>query len=111
MNISKKVTVKFGQTDDVNKKFCKFDEVISLMNQAVKEPEHSGNYHDYMELCKLYDKNDNGTMMMAELENILCNLADEIPKEDCLKSLMNWHPRKMRMVSSPTKTSWINCAE
>ena len=75
MNISKKVTVKFGQTDDVNKKFCKFDEVISLMNQAVKEPEHSGNYHDYMELCKLYDKNDNGTMMMAELENILCNLG------------------------------------
>ena len=77
MNISKKVTVKFGQTDDVNKKFCKFDEVISLMNQAVKEPEHSGNYHDYMELCKLYDKNDNGTMMMAELENILCNLGKQ----------------------------------
>jgi myosin light chain 6 len=94
MNISKKVTVKFGQTDDVNKKFCKFDEVISLMNQAVKEPEHSGNYHDYMELCKLYDKNDNGTMMMAELENILCNLADEIPKEDCLKMFDELAPKE-----------------
>merc|ERR1711976_397863 len=28
------------------------------------------------------DKNENGTMMLAELENILSNLADEIPKED-----------------------------
>ena len=75
MNIAKKVTVKFGQTDDFNKKFCTFDEVIKLMNEAVKEPEHSGNYHDYVELCKLYDKNENGTMMLAELENILCNLG------------------------------------
>ena len=34
-----------------------------------------GNYHDYVELCKLYDKNENGTMMLAELENILSNLG------------------------------------
>jgi hypothetical protein len=26
-------------------------------------------------LCKLYDKNENGTMMLAELENILSNLG------------------------------------
>ena len=75
MNIAKKVCVKFGQTDDTGKKFAKFDEVVGLMNQAIKEPEHSGNYHDYVELCKLYDKNENGTMMLAELENILCNLG------------------------------------
>jgi len=87
MNIAKKVTVKFGQTDDTGKKFCTFDEVIKLMNEAVKEPEHSGNYHDYVELCKLYDKNENGTMMLAELENFLTNLGDEIPKEDTAKLL------------------------
>ena len=71
MNITKKVCVKFGQTDDVEKKYCKFDEVIALMEQAVKEPEHSGNYHDFVELCLLYDKNENGTMMLAELETFL----------------------------------------
>merc|ERR1711963_335366 len=87
MNIAKKVTVKFGQTDDTGKKFCTFDEVIKLMNEAVKEPEHSGNYHDYVELCELYDKNENGTMMLAELENFLTNLGDEIPKEDTVKLL------------------------
>merc|ERR1712223_263492 len=67
MNLTKKTTVKYGQTDDVEKKFCKFDEVVSLVQQAVKEPEHTGNYHDYVKLCKLYDKNENGTMMLDEL--------------------------------------------
>jgi len=87
LNIIKKVCVKFGQTDDYGKKFVKFDEVVSLMQQAIKEPDNSGNYHDYVELCKLYDKNENGTMMLAELENFLTNLGDEIPKEDTIKLL------------------------
>merc|ERR1712037_1033981 len=68
MNLTKKTTVKYGQTDDVEKKFMKFDDVVALMQQAVKEPEHTGNYHDYVELCRLYDKNENGTMMLAELD-------------------------------------------
>jgi len=87
LNIIKKVCVKYGQTDDYGKKFCKFDEVVSLMQQAIKEPDNKGNYHDYVELCKLYDKNENGTMMLAELENFLSNLGDEIPKEDTVKLL------------------------
>merc|ERR1711963_696495 len=86
-NIVKKICVKYGQTDDTGKKFCKFDEVVSLVQQALKEPENTGNYHDFVELCKLYDKNENGTMMLAELENFLSNLGDEIPKEDTAKML------------------------
>merc|ERR1711862_201927 len=86
-NLTKKTTVKYGQTDDFEKKFCKFDEVVSLVQQAVKEPEHTGNYHDYIELCKLYDKNENGTMMLAELETFLSLMGDEIPKDDCAKLL------------------------
>merc|ERR1711997_149850 len=58
MNLTKKTTVKYGQTDDVEKKFC-----------------------------KLYDKNENGTMMLAELETFLSLMGDEIPKEDCTKLL------------------------
>merc|ERR1712001_158416 len=110
MNLTKKTTVKYGQTDDVEKKFCKFDEVVSLVQQAVKEPEHTGNYHDYVELCKLYDKNENGTMMLAELETFLSLMGDEIPKEDCAKLLDELAVLRMRMVSSPTDPSWTNCA-
>jgi Ca2+-binding EF-hand superfamily protein len=40
----------------------------------------------------LYDKNENGTMMLAELENILANLADEVPKEDCAKMFAELAP-------------------
>ena len=71
MNLTKKITVKYGQTDDFDKAFKTYDEVVDLVHQACKEPEHTGNYHDYVELCKLYDKNDNGMMMFAELETFL----------------------------------------
>jgi len=87
MNITKKVCVKYGQTEDVEKKFVKFDEVVKLIQEAVKEPENSGTYADYAELCKLYDKNDNGTMMYAELDQILSSMGDLVPKEDCDKLL------------------------
>merc|ERR1711971_450421 len=87
MNLTKKTTVKFGQTDDVEKAYKKFDEVVALVQQAVKEPEHTGNYFDYVELCKLYDKNENGTMMLAELEAFFSLMGDEIPKDDCTKLL------------------------
>ena len=94
MNIIKKTTVKFGQTDDFGKKFCKYDEVVKLMQEAVKEPDSTGNYHDYVELCKLYDKNENGTILLAELENILSNLGDMIPKEDYQKMLDELAPKE-----------------
>merc|ERR1719510_2189196 len=58
MNLTKKVCVKYGQTDDVEKKFLPFDEVVELAKKVVAEPEHTGNYHDFVELCKLYDKNE-----------------------------------------------------
>merc|ERR1712241_647556 len=50
-----------------------------------RHPRLSGTYNDYLELLKLYDKNSNGTMMLAELDNILCNLGDEVPKDDVQK--------------------------
>jgi len=86
-NITKKVCDKYGQMDNTEKKYTKFDEVVKLVQQALKEPEHSGEIKDYMELCKLYDKNDNGTVMLAELENFLSNLGDMVPKEDTMKLL------------------------
>ena len=80
MNTTKKVCVGLGQTDEEGKKFAKFDDVVEKVNAAKDTP--SGTFADYVELLKLYDKNCNGTMMLAELENILANLGDEIPKDD-----------------------------
>ena len=101
MNITKKACVKHGQTDDTGKKFAKFGEVIEKMKLAAAEPDNSGNYHDYVELCKLYDKNENGTMMLAELENILCNLGKK--GLDSVRSL-GVHVLKFYV---PIPTIWI----
>lgn len=87
INVTKKICVSLGQTDERDKKFAKYDEIVKLVQEAVKTPDAVGTYHDYIELCKLYDKNENGTMMLAELENVLSNLADEIPKEDTMALL------------------------
>jgi len=86
-NVTKKVCVGLGQQEEEKKKYASFDDVVKLVNEAIKAPESSGTYHDYIELCKLYDKNENGTMMLAELENFLSMLGDEIPKEDVEKLL------------------------
>merc|ERR1712200_55778 len=67
MNTTKKVCVGLGQVDEEGKKFAKFDDIVSKVQEA--------------------DKTNNGTMMLAELENLLANMGDEIPKEDVQKLL------------------------
>jgi len=84
-NTTKKVCVGLGQTDEEGKKFAKFDEVVEKCKTAINTPDSQGVLQDYVDLLKLYDKNSNGTMMLAELDNILCNLGDEVPKEDVQK--------------------------
>merc|ERR1711892_1164558 len=85
MTTTKKVCVGLGQTDEVGKKFAKFDEIVEKVKAAVDTPDSQGSYTDYIELCKLFDKNSNGTMMLAELDNVLCNLGDEVPKDEVKK--------------------------
>ena len=87
MNTTKKVCIALGQTDEEGKKFAKFDEVVEKVTAAVNNPEACGGYHHYVELLKLYDKQCNGTMMLVDLENVLANLGDELPKEDVKKLL------------------------
>ena len=60
-------------------------QTVEKVKAAAATPDSQGSYNDYVELLKLYDKNSNGTMMLAELDNILCNLGDEVPKEDVQK--------------------------
>merc|ERR1712080_86570 len=70
-NTTKKVCVGLGQTDEEGKKFAKFDDVVAMCETAAKTPDSQGTYADYVELLKL--------------DNILCNLGDEIPKVDVQK--------------------------
>merc|ERR1712168_70755 len=85
MNTTKKVCMSLGQTDEEGKKFEKFDEIVEKVKAAAADPLCQGNYEDFLQLCKLYDKQSNGTMGLAELENILVNLGDEVPKVEVMK--------------------------
>merc|ERR1712106_361661 len=85
MNTTKKVCVGLGQTDEEGKKFAKFDEIVEKVKAAAATPDSQGTYADYTELCKLFDKNSNGTMMLSELDNVLANLGDEVPKDEVKK--------------------------
>merc|ERR1712080_365808 len=82
-----------------------------MCETAVKTPDSQGTYADYVELLKLYDKNSNGTMMLAELDNILCNLGDEIPtlmyKRCSLRSVI----LRTKTVCSPTCLSLTGSLE
>merc|ERR1719300_2124904 len=49
LNVTKKVCVMQGQTDE-------------KVKTAVATPDSQGGYNGYLELLKLYDKNSNGTM-------------------------------------------------
>merc|ERR1712074_481455 len=51
MNITKKVCVGLGQTDEEGKKFAKFDDVVAMCETAVKTPDSQGSYTEYVELC------------------------------------------------------------
>merc|ERR1711915_665674 len=82
-NTTNKVCVGLGQTDEEGKKFCKFDEVVEKCNTAVKTPDSQGTYHDYVELLKLYDKNSNGTMMLASLTTSSATWETRSPRWMC----------------------------
>merc|ERR1712180_2320 len=70
-NTTKKVCVGLGQTDEEGKKFAKFDDVVSKVEEALKTPDSQGTYADYVELLKLYDKNQNGTMLYSTYNTYL----------------------------------------
>merc|ERR1712227_839790 len=64
LNITKKACGGQGQTDEEGKKFAKYDDVVENVKAAVATPDSQGSYNDYVELC---------------------NLGDEVPKEDVQK--------------------------
>merc|ERR1712018_1059342 len=109
-NITKKICMANGQQEEECKKFASFDEVVTMVNAALKTPEMSGNYHDYIELCKLYDKNENGTMMWLNWKTSCPTWLMRSPRKIPKLSSLNWLTQKMKMVSSHTLHSSTDCA-
>lgn len=52
------------------------EEFLPIYGQVKKEKEQ-GCYEDFLECLKLYDKNEDGTMLLAELNHTLLALGEK----------------------------------
>lgn len=75
---------KMGGTKKRGEKLLTLEEFLPIYGQVKKEKEQ-GCYEDFLECLKLYDKNEDGTMLLAELNHTLLALGNSIAK------LFSWH--------------------
>jgi len=50
-------------------------EEFNKIYSEAKKAKDKGTFEDFVECLKLYDKQENGTMMLGELEHILLSLG------------------------------------
>ncbi|XP_076677829.1 myosin light chain alkali isoform X2 [Andrena cerasifolii] len=82
---------KLGGTKKKGEKLLKLDEFLPIYSQCKKDKEQ-GCYEDFIECLKLYDKEENGTMMAGELSHILLSLGEKLTDsevETVLKECMD----------------------
>ncbi|KAJ3627179.1 hypothetical protein MTP99_014578 [Tenebrio molitor] len=82
---------KLGGTKKKNEKKLKVDEFLPIFSQVKKDKEQ-GTFEDFLECLKLYDKEENGKMMAAELSHTLLSLGERLSDaetDDVLKDCMD----------------------
>jgi len=84
---------KLGGKDQKKVKKLKLDEFLPIYAQ-VKKDKDCGSFEDFMEVLKLYDKDNNGMMLYAELEHILISLGERLEKEEVLPVLQATCPEE-----------------
>jgi len=77
---------KLGGQAEKGKKIMVIDDFYPIFKQA-KESKDTGGIHDFVEILKLYDKNEDNTILGNELFRLLTNLGEKLTKEEA-KSLM-----------------------
>lgn len=76
-----KVLTDLGMTKKKGEKYITLNEFYPMYSE-VKKGKDQGSFEDFVECLKLYDKQENGTMMLQELEHILLNLGEKLERED-----------------------------
>merc|ERR1712153_161534 len=86
LNPTLKTIKEVGGADAKGLKFLAKADVFP-MYKACKDSKEQSGFHDFVEILKLYDKNDDNTMIGHELFKMLTNLGEKLSKEEA-KSLM-----------------------
>ncbi|XP_046804856.1 myosin light chain alkali isoform X2 [Lucilia cuprina] len=71
---------KMGGTKKRGEKKLTIEEFLPIYSQVKKEKDQ-GCYEDFIECLKLYDKAENGTMLLAELQHALLSLGENLEDE------------------------------
>jgi len=71
---------KLGGTKKRGEKLLSLEEFLPIYAQVKKDKEQ-GCYEDFIECLKLYDKNENGLMLLAELNHALLALGEALDNE------------------------------
>ncbi|CAL4063198.1 unnamed protein product [Meganyctiphanes norvegica] len=93
LNPSEKLVGTFSPPDRKGVKTMKLNDFLPMYN-TVKKDKNKGSYEDFIEVMKLYDKQEDGTMMLAELEYILSALGEPMEKEDVRTALGELAPEE-----------------
>ncbi|XP_055382847.1 myosin light chain alkali isoform X2 [Condylostylus longicornis] len=90
LNPTMEMVKKLGGTERRNEKKITYEEFIPIYAELKKEKEQ-GCYEDFLECLKLYDKNENGLMLLSELNYAIRNLGEPLDDyqgdelmEDCV---------------------------
>merc|ERR1711971_590005 len=80
------------------------------MYKACKDSKDQGGFHDFVEILKLYDKNDDNTMLSHELFRLLTNLGEKLTKEEAKSLMKELCEPADDGASCPSSPSWRGCA-
>jgi myosin light chain 6 len=75
-----------GGEKEKGKKMLKLEDFYPIFGKA-KASKDTGGIHDFVEILKLYDKNEDSTILSNELFRLLTNLGEKLTKEEA-KNLM-----------------------
>jgi len=73
---------KKGQTAKTGGKQLTIDEFLAIYNEFAALPAKTwGTAEDFAECLKLYDKDQNGKLILSELSTVLVNMAEKLTKD------------------------------
>ncbi|GIY12426.1 myosin light chain alkali [Caerostris extrusa] len=80
LSVTEETVNKNGGTKKEGEKMLTLEEFLPIYS-SVKKSKDIGQIEDLLEGLKVYDKNENGTMMAAELAHVLLSLGEKLEKK------------------------------